>query len=79
MLFYPLTRKDKKETKAWDTFSLVMLRDYRRTGEMFLKFISELLKEGDQLNSLVIKDLDFFKLFFNYYSFPELLDSLLGK
>jgi len=34
------------------------------------------LAEGDEINSVAIKNLDFFELLFSYNAFPELLAAL---
>jgi len=49
------------------------------SGELFIKHLGELLAEGEEIDSLVLKDLDFFKMISNYSGFPELLDSLKGQ
>ena len=49
------------------------------SGELFIKYLGELLVEGEEIDSLVLKDLEFFKMISNYSGFPELLDSLKSQ
>ena len=49
------------------------------SGELFIKYLAELLVEGEEIDSLVLIDLDFFKMLSKYNGFPELLDSLKGQ
>jgi len=37
------------------------------------------MAEGEEIESLVLKNLDFFKMLSKYSGFPELLDSLKGQ
>lgn len=79
MIFYPLREEEMLQTKAWDSFSLAILKDFKGAGEIFLQNIANLFAAGEEINSLVFKDLDFFEKLLPYNSFPEVLDSIQGQ
>jgi hypothetical protein len=78
-LLYPLTAKDKQGTEAWDSLSLAVYKDYKGAGELFIKNFAKILAEGEEINDLIIKDLDYFERLFSFNSFPELVEALQGK